>query len=202
MNTYNPPPPPKRNNGLWIGIGVCGGCLALVAVFVVILGMLGAAGFRTAKQVTASLMQTTEVCETFLTDIKAHSYDKANASFSANGKQNFPSATLQEMAETLEKKNGALKTWTMAGSQTHSNNGAATLEYTYALHYEKGEGIARFTFHRNLMKEGTSQIDAVEMEQGAPDASPPPIPKEAKPGTGNESEGTSSPAPPAGKNGN
>ncbi len=183
-----PPPPPPRNKGVWIALGVCGGCVALIVVIFVVIAMAGMAGIRAVKTEVGNLMQSTTTCETFLKSLQAHNYDVAENGFTLNEQQRLPASDLKKLAEGLEKDNGKLQSWKMTSSNINSNNGANTLQFTYSLQYVKGQGTAIFLFRRNVMQKGTSQIDEVEMQQGAPPSPSTASPNEPPGGNGSGSE--------------
>jgi len=152
--TYGAPAPQKSSNPLVIILGVCGGCVLLVVIGVVVMGVIGVNAF---KGVTGGIVTMTKTMPEFLGDLKSHNYSGAASLVDPSAQSNLSESKIKAMEESVEKKLGKLESYPRQFSSQSQNTmttpgsggGKATMVeyvYTYPLTYEKGTATATFKF--------------------------------------------------------
>lgn len=152
--TYGAPSPPRGKNPLLIVLGVCGGCVLLVIIGVVVMAVLGVNMF---KGIATGAVEMTKTMPAFLADLKAHDYNGCESLVDPSAKSTLTASKIRSMEEGVEKKLGKLKSYPTRpsdqGTKQISSPGdpsarASIVEYiyTYPLTYEKGSATATFKF--------------------------------------------------------
>ena len=149
--TYGAPSPPRGKNPLVIVLGVCGGCVLLVIIGVVIMGALAA---KTFSGITAGAVTMTKTMPAFLAHLKAHNYKGAESLVDPSVQGTLSSDKIQSMEEAVEKKLGPLQSYptrftSQSTNQIAGPSGQATkVEYIYGypVTYKKGTATATFKF--------------------------------------------------------
>jgi hypothetical protein len=149
--TYGAPSPPKGKNPLVIILGVCGGCVLLVIIGVVIMVFAGANMF---KGIIGGAVQTPETTRKFVTAIENHDYTSAAAQVEPSAQGTFNAAKIRSVEEQVEKKLGPVQPGpvTPAGPASNTipgpNGKPQYMEYVYSIpiRYKKGTAIAAIHF--------------------------------------------------------
>lgn len=151
--TYGAPAPPRGKNPLLIVLGVCGGCVLLVIIGVVV---MGAIGVNMLKGVTSGAMDMVKNMPAFLSDLKAHDYTSAEALVDPAAQDKLTADKLKSMEESMEKKLGPMESFGTRPIQKSQNQVSApgsngqptTIEqfYTMPVKYKKGNATATFKF--------------------------------------------------------
>jgi hypothetical protein len=152
--TYGAPAPQKSSNPLVIVLGVCGGCVLLVIIGVVVMGVVTANAF---KGVIGGTVAMTKTMPAFLEDLKNHDYSSAASLVDPSAQATLTESKIKSMEESVEKKLGKLQSYPRQFSSQSQNTmtspgnagGKATMVeyvYTYPLTYEKGTATATFKF--------------------------------------------------------
>jgi hypothetical protein len=152
--TYGAPTPPRSTNPLVIILGVCGGCVLLVVIGVIVITVIGA---NALKNVTGGVVTMTKTMPEFLGDLKSHNYSGAANLVDPTAQATLTEAKIKSMEEAVEKKLGKLQSYPRQFSSQSQNTktspgaagGKATIieyVYTYPLTYEKGTATATFKF--------------------------------------------------------
>jgi hypothetical protein len=147
----------KKQNPMFLALGVCGGC-ALLAILLI--GVVGVLGYNKSKGVINGAMNMANNMPMFLTQLQAKNYEGAA---SLVNKQQAPELTaekIQKIEENVEKKLGPLMNFPpKPESEEHSSSastdgntgkvGTPSLSYTwrYRLTYKKGTATAIFKFY-------------------------------------------------------
>ena len=152
--TYGAPAPPRGKNPVVIILGVCGGCVLLVVIGFVVMGVIGANMF---KNVIGGTVQMTKSMPSFLNDVKAHQYSAAASLVDPSAQATLTEAKIKSIEEGIEKKLGKLQSFPTSFSGQTVNKIAAPGDmpgspsmveyvYTYPLTYQKGNATATFKF--------------------------------------------------------
>jgi len=154
--TYGAPSPPRGKNPLVIILGVCGGCVLLVVIGVVVMGWWTANAF---KGIIAGAVEGPETTRKFVTAIENHDYDTAAAQVDPSVQSTITAAKIKAAEEQVEKKLGAVQparvTPTGPSSQQipGPNGKPKYMEYVYSIpvRYEKGTATVSIHFRSNDM---------------------------------------------------
>ena len=149
--SYGAPEPSRGKNPLLIVLGVCGGCVVLVIIGVVVMGALAA---KTFSGLGTGIVKMTQTMPQFLGDLQTHNYRAAENLVDPSAQDTLTAAKIQSMEEAVEKKLGPLQSYpakfsSQAQNQIAGPGGQATkveYVYTYPLTYQKGTATATFKF--------------------------------------------------------
>ena len=152
--TYGAPSPPRGKNPLVIILGVCGGCVLLVIIGVVIFGVVIG---NAVKGVVGGAVAMTKTMPQFLSDLKSHNYSAAANLVDPSAQNRLTEDKIRAMEEAVEKKLGKMKSYPASFSGQSVNKVAAPGDspaspsiveyvYTYPVTYEKGAAVATFKF--------------------------------------------------------
>jgi hypothetical protein len=152
--TYGAPSPPRGKNPLVIILGVCGGCVLLVIIGVVVMSVIAA---KTFKNVFGGAVEMTKTMPAFLSDLKTHNYKGAANLVDPSAQGRLTEAKIKSIEDNVEKKLGKLQSYPQSpGGQTvnkvaapgesSANPSIVEYVYTYPLTYQKGTATATFKF--------------------------------------------------------
>lgn len=137
---YPPPPPPPKKSSMPVVLGVCGGCMVLAVIGMVVIGALG---YKFGK----STVQKSVNATLFLAYVKKHRYADAEQRIAPQVRDTYSAARLEEEFGKLEQQDGPLQSWNSASmSQINSDNTASPFKMTFTLQYQKGSALLTFTF--------------------------------------------------------
>ena len=104
--SYGAPAPPRGKNPLLIVLGVCGGCVVLVIIGVVIMGALAAKTFSGLGQ---GIVKMTQTMPQFLGDLQTHNYSAAEGLVDPSAQDTLTAGKIKSMEEAVETKLGPLQ---------------------------------------------------------------------------------------------
>ncbi len=143
----------RQKNPLLIVLSVCGGCLLIGIVAVVVLGALG---INKGKGFATGIMSMVQDMPTFLKDLKSTDYAGAASLMDPSVRQKFTAEKIQHMEEAVEKKLGRMQSYpkqfesqdqsTITDPTRPGQMPAMVYTYKYNVIYEKGSATATFKF--------------------------------------------------------
>ncbi len=151
---YGAPAPPRGKNPLLIVLGVCGGCVLLIVIGVVIMAVVIA---PTVKGLAGGMVKMTQTMPAFLADLKSHDYKSAASLIDPSAQGRLTESKIRSMEESVEKKLGKMQSYGTAFSSTEQRKVSAPGDttgqismveyiYSYPVTYQKGSATATFKF--------------------------------------------------------
>lgn len=113
------PPPVRGTNPLLYILAACGGCVILVVIGIFGFGLFVSHKFGGAFQQMAVVSQ-------FGVALQQHNYENAVSLLTGPARQEYSANALQQKIEGLEKKYGALESFTLDPQQFHNQNPSQT----------------------------------------------------------------------------
>jgi hypothetical protein len=149
--SYGAPAPPRGKNPLVIILGVCGGCVLLIVIGVVIFGVFIG---QKVGGIMGGAMRVPVTTQSFVRALESHNYTAAAALVDPSAKSTLNAATIKAMEDQAEKKLGPIQKVAYSPGQPMqkvvpgSNGALQSMELTYQipLRFQKGDATATITF--------------------------------------------------------
>jgi hypothetical protein len=150
LATYGAPAP-RGNNPLVIILGVCGGCVLLLAIAVAVMVY---AGYNMSKGLIGGAMKMPQTSLAFTKAIESHNYSRAAALVDPAYRSELPASKIQAIIEKEEHKLGPIQASGFTPSAPLTNQIAGPngrpqfIEYSYQipLRFKNGSatGVLKF----------------------------------------------------------
>lgn len=160
----------QRKNPLLIVLGICGGCVLIGVIAVVIMGYMG---YNKGKDLFSGTVQMATSMPKFMTDLQSKNYSAAASLADPAAPDALTASKLQKMEEAMEKKLGPMQGFSQQPSGQNQNTTTdprtgqpkgMEFIYSYKVNYKKGTATATFDFKSEDYLHPSGRITSFKLE--------------------------------------